>query len=31
MKALDEGTFAAGIFVNLQKTFNTVDHNINKK
>ena len=28
MKALDEGTFARGISVDLQKTFDTVDHNI---
>ena len=28
MKALDEGTFALCIFVDLQKAFDTVDHNI---
>ena len=28
MKALDDGNFACGIFVNLQKNFDTVDHNI---
>ena len=27
-KALDEYKFACGIFINLQKVFNTVDHNI---
>ena len=30
MNALGEGTFARGIFVNLQKAFDTVDHNIRK-
>ena len=28
MKALDNGYFACGIFVNLQKAFDTVDHSI---
>ena len=28
MKALDDGNFACGIFVGLQKAFDTVDHNI---
>ena len=28
MKALDDGNFACGIFVNLQKAFDTVNHNI---
>ena len=28
MKALDEGSFACGIFVDTEKGFNTVDHNI---
>ena len=28
MKALDEGNFACGIFVDLEKAFDTVDHNI---
>ena len=28
MKALDDGNFACGIFVVLQKAFNTVDHSI---
>ena len=27
MNALGEGTFARGIFVDLQKAFDTVDHN----
>ena len=31
MKALDEGNFACGIFVDLEKAFDTVDHNIFKK
>ena len=31
MKALDKGNFICGIFVNLQKAFNTVDHNMIKK
>ena len=31
MKALDEGNFACGIFVDLEKAFDTVDHNILKK
>ena len=26
MKALDEGNFACDIFVDLEKTFDTVDH-----
>ena len=30
MKALDEGNFARGIFVDLQKTFDIVDQNISK-
>ena len=28
MKALDESNFACDIFVDLEKTFDTVDHNI---
>ena len=28
MKALDDGNFAFGIFVDLQKAFDTVDHGI---
>ena len=28
MKALDEGNFVCGIFVDLEKAFDTVDHNI---
>ena len=28
MKALDDGNFACGIFVDLQKAFDSVDHNI---
>ena len=28
MKALDYGNFACGIFVGLQKAFDTVDHSI---
>ena len=28
MKALDEGNFACGVFVDLEKAFDTVDHNI---
>ena len=28
MKVLDEGIFAGGKFVDLQKAFDTVDHNI---
>ena len=28
MKALDGGSFACGIFVDLQKAFDTVDHSI---
>ena len=28
MKAPDDGNFACGIFVDLQKAFNTVDHSI---
>ena len=28
MKALDDGNFACGIFVDLQKVFHTVDHSI---
>ena len=28
MKALDDGNFACGIFVDLQKAFNTMDHSI---
>ena len=28
MKALDDGNFACGIFVDLQKAFDTVDHSI---
>ena len=28
MKALDESNFACGIFVDLQKAFDIVDHNI---
>ena len=31
MKALDEGNFACGIFVDLKKAFDIVDHNISKK
>ena len=31
MKALDEGNFTYGIFVDLQKAFTTTDHNILKK
>ena len=31
MKVLDEGNFTCGIFVDLEKTFDTVDHNILKK
>ena len=31
MKALDEGNSACGIFVDLEKAFDTVDHNILKK
>ena len=31
MKALDEGTFACRIFVDLQKAFDVVDHNISLK
>ena len=31
MRALDEGAFAGGIFVGLQKAFDTVDQNILKK
>ena len=31
MKALDEGNFACDIFVDLEKAFDTVDHNIFKK
>ena len=31
MKALDEGDFARAIFVDLEKAFDTVDHNILKK
>ena len=31
IKAIDEGNFASGIFVDLQKAFDTVDHNILKK
>ena len=31
MKALDEGNFVCGIFVDLEKAFDTVDHNIFKK
>ena len=31
MKALDEGNFTYGIFVDLQKAFNTTDHNILKR
>ena len=31
MKALDEGTFARGRFVDFQKAFNTFDRNILKK
>ena len=31
IKALDEGNFACGVFVDLQKAFDTVDHNILKK
>ena len=30
MNALGEGTFARGIFVDLQKAFDTVDDNIRK-
>ena len=26
MKALDDGNFAYGVFVNLQEAFDTVDH-----
>ena len=28
MKALDDGNFSYGIFVDLQKAFDTVDHRI---
>ena len=28
MKALDDGNFACGIFVDLQKAFDTADHSI---
>ena len=28
MRALDEGNFTCGLFVDLQKDFDTVDHNI---
>ena len=28
MKALDDGNFACGIFVDLQNAFDTVDHSI---
>ena len=28
MKALDEDNFACGIFADLEKAFDTVDHNI---
>ena len=28
MKALDEGSFACGMFVDLEKAFDTVDHNV---
>ena len=28
MKALDVGNFARGIFLDIQKAFNTVDHSI---
>ena len=28
MKALDDGNFGCGIFVDLQKAFGTVDHSI---
>ena len=28
MKALDDGNFACGIFIDLQKAFDTVDHSI---
>ena len=28
MKALDEGSFACGIFVDCEKAFDAVDHNI---
>ena len=28
MKALDDGNFACGIFIDLQKAFYTVDHRI---
>ena len=28
MKALDDGNFAYGVFVNLQEAFDTVDHSI---
>ena len=31
MNALDEGDFACGIFIDLEKAFNIVDHNILKK
>ena len=30
MRALDEGNFTCGLFVDLQKDFDTVDHNIKK-
>ena len=31
MKALDDGNFAYGTFVDIQKVFDTVDHNILSK